>query len=138
MGLEELVVGLGQAVGGHVAGGGDAERALTKKRWTEQGQHRDDRVAGLVYRLAVDVLRHHVGAAAHCQEGGVGDPRGLDRDVDRGVTEAQDQHPLARQHVRLAVVVHVDLLAAELVRPGKPGSGHLGSQWSPSATITAR
>jgi hypothetical protein len=121
--LEQLVVGLGQAVGGHVRGGGDAQSPIDEEALDGQRQHRDDGVAGLVDRFAVDVLGQHVGTAAHRDEGGVCDPRRLDGDVGRRVADAEHEDPLAREDVRLAVVVHVDLLAAELLGPRESGFG---------------
>ncbi len=90
-----------------------------KKRCTASGSL--DAIGGAASStgLPLQELGQDVGAAAHREKGLVGDPRGLDRDVDRGVADPKHQNPLALQHIGLAVVMHVHLLAGELLRAGK-------------------
>ena len=131
MGIEQLVVGLRQPVIGHLADGHlqqpAEEEALHRPR-----QPAHDRRCRFVDRLAAEELGQDVGATPHRDEGLRGDPRGLDGDVDRGVADPEHQHPLADQHLGLAVVVGVELFPLELLGAGE---GRLGPARVPVVPI---
>ena len=116
MGLEEVVVGVGETEVLHPPGG-EAGQRPRHQPLELQGQPRVD-LDQRVERAAEEVLRHHPGAAAGGDEHLLGDAlaRELRGDVDGAVPDADDQHPLAVEVERVAradVVVGVERLAVE-------------------------
>ncbi len=69
---------------------------------------------------AQDVLRHHPGAAPCGQQHRAGAAAQVHRDVDRRIAEADDEHALALERRRRAVVVRVQRLAVETARESGP------------------
>ncbi|HEX4687006.1 MAG TPA: hypothetical protein VH228_09490 [Nocardioides sp.] len=108
VGLEDVVVGLGKAVVGHLP-----------DRDPEHGAHRDllepKRPAGergvgeVVGRRPEQVLRDHPRTATHGQVGFLGMTARLDRDVGGRVADPQHHHALALEDLRGAVVMRVQL-----------------------------
>ena len=118
VGVAEAVVGLRQPVALHVAEG-DLEHPLE-----DPAPHRERdlrRAADLVDRLAEQVLRDHVRAAAGGEVGLARDEARLDRDVHRRVAHPEHDDGLVAEEVRIValVVVRVDLHALEVVGAGE-------------------
>jgi hypothetical protein len=92
--LENVVVGLGQAVVGHPADRdpqhGPESELLQRERTAREGRARE-----VVGRDAEEVLRQDVRPAAHREIRLVGHPGRLHRDVGGGVADAEHHDPLA-------------------------------------------
>ena len=118
MGVAEAVVGLRQPVALHVA-----ERELEHPLEDPAPDPERDlrRAADLVDRLAEQVLRDHVRAAAGGEVGLARDEARLDRDVHRRVAHPEHDDGLVAEEVRVValVVVRVDLHALEVVGAGE-------------------
>ncbi len=118
VGVQHLVVRPRQAVVGDLALREPQHRR--HRQLLHAGRHpRDDGVGEVVGGHPEHELRHDVRTAAHGEVGPRRDPRGLHRDVGRGVADAQHQHAFPGEGVGGLVVVRVDLRAGEGLGAGE-------------------
>jgi len=125
MGLEEPVVGPGQAVlPGQAHGPGNAAEGDEPPQ-PDWRVHLEEPLAAEIGRPAEHEPGHDKVAAAGRVDGGRGVPRALDGDVSARVAPADHEHPPAGERHRLGRALvggRVQELAGELPRDlGKPG-----------------